>query len=374
VNLDLADRVMAELPKRDEPATEHKPARRKIGPGTRRQVAQAIHKLMAMAVYPGKYIPGSPIPKGWLPKPAKRKAMSCLFPDEDAKLMACKKVPLLQRMVFGVYAREGMRRSELLQLTWGSIDLKRGTLDLEKNKTDDPRSWAMDPGVARALSIWREHFATKVEDRDLVFSENGKMLVEDHLALKLRNALGKAGIDRSQLTEQSAHRQRLRLHDLRATFVTVNLALGKSETWVMDRTGHQSSAQLQRYKRQVRQWAQQDLGPLAPLDEAIPELAEKTRKTRNRKGGNGQGGIVKETSKPDRTSSQTTSTAREPRAKNARKDVLQGSTQGFRFQRREACGFKSRLVHKVEIVGDSGRGGDAHRNFGPGRGPPCGPP
>jgi integrase len=66
----------------------------------------------------------------------------------------------------------------------------------------------------------------------------------------------------------------LRAHDLRATFVTISLAQGKSETWVTDRTGHKSSIMLYRYKRAARTHAEAELGALAPLHEAIPELRQ----------------------------------------------------------------------------------------------------
>jgi hypothetical protein len=39
---------------------------------------------------------------------------------------------------------------------------------------------------------------------------------------------------------------------LRATFITVALANNRTETWVMDRTGHESSAMLARHRRAAR--------------------------------------------------------------------------------------------------------------------------
>jgi integrase len=41
-------------------------------------------------------------------------------------------------------------------------------------------------------------------------------------------------------------RKPVRVHDLRATFVTVSLANGKTETWVQDRTGHKSTLMIAR--------------------------------------------------------------------------------------------------------------------------------
>jgi hypothetical protein len=64
----------------------------------------------------------------------------------------------------------------------------------------------------------------------------------------------------------------IRVHDLRATFITINLANGKTETWIADRTGHRSSDEINGYRRQARTAAELGLGELAPLDVAIPEL------------------------------------------------------------------------------------------------------
>ena len=55
------------------------------------------------------------------------------------------------------------------------------------------------------------------------------------------------------------------------------LANNRSETWVMDRTGHETSAMLARYRRAACSFAELGLGDLLPLDQAIPELAELAR-------------------------------------------------------------------------------------------------
>jgi integrase len=93
------------------------------------------------------------------------------------------------------------------------------------------------------------------------------------LAKQLRADLNTAGVTRAELFERSAVRRPVRVHDLRATFVTISLANGKSETWVADRTGHRSSAMINRYRRQARTWAELGLDELSALDRALPELA-----------------------------------------------------------------------------------------------------
>lgn len=93
------------------------------------------------------------------------------------------------------------------------------------------------------------------------------------VAGRLRDYLREAGVTRVQLFESNDKRVPLRAHDLRASFVTVNLALGKTEAWITDRTGHRSSQMIYRYKRAARTHAELNLGGFLPLQEAIPELA-----------------------------------------------------------------------------------------------------
>ncbi len=75
---------------------------------------------------------------------------------------------------------------------------------------------------------------------------------------------------RAELFERSASRMPIRLHDLRATFVTVSLANGNTEQWVTDRTGHKSSQMLALYTRQARTWSELALGELGALDGLLP--------------------------------------------------------------------------------------------------------
>ena len=46
--------------------------------------------------------------------------------------------------------------------------------------------------------------------------------------------------------------------------MTVSLANGKTEQWVMDCTGHKSSQMIALYARQARTWTELNLGPLLP--------------------------------------------------------------------------------------------------------------
>jgi len=200
---------------------------------TRHNVGLTLGRILTLAVYPLKIIAASPFPKGLLPSAGKGKgkALADYRPADDALLLACAAVPLHYRMLWGFIAREGMRSSEAIQLRWGDVDLKDGSVVLDENKSDDPRSWPLDAGVVRALKAFKPE---KAEPRDLIFvEENGGEHNRHALAKTLREHLRAAGLEdgpRAKLFEHSKTRLQVRAHDLRAGFVTTALANGRTET------------------------------------------------------------------------------------------------------------------------------------------------
>jgi integrase len=239
---------------------------KKLSATSRRHVAQLIRRVLELAVFPACVIKTQPLPRGFLPAVSDAKAKAYLYPEEDARLLACTDVPLASRMFYGFDSREGMRLSEAEGLTWGDLDLERGGVTLDVNKTDQPRAWALNPGVATAFSRWwtllgRPGPGVRVFDVETMNAARG-----------LRGHLKTAGVTRAVLFERSETRQPIRVHDLRATFVTVSLANGKTETWVMDRTGHTSSVMINRYRRAARSLAELGVGDFVSMVDAVPEL------------------------------------------------------------------------------------------------------
>ncbi|WP_437276069.1 tyrosine-type recombinase/integrase [Sorangium sp. So ce375] len=257
--LDHADHAMSLLPGH-------------LQPGTRQKIAQIIHRMLTLATYPARIIASNPLPRGWIPKTDDEKAKGYLYPDEDHRLMRCKAIPLCFRIYYGFLDREGMRADEAGRLQWSDLDLDRGAVVLDENKTDDPRAWALSPDVVRALRKWREICPDKVR---VFVGKWGNALPGHNGAKNFRDHLRRAGVDRPELFETTDARLNIRLHDTRATFITVKLANGRTETWISDRTGHSSSDQIHNYKRAARKVAELALGDFAPLDEAIPELTGK---------------------------------------------------------------------------------------------------
>jgi integrase len=245
---------------------------------TVRHVAQCLHRLFNLAVFPARLIEHSPLPRGFLPQIVHRRAKTYLYPDEDATLLGCREVPLVLRVLYGFLNREGCRVTEATTLDFRDVDLEYGEIHLDANKTNDPRSWAMGFDTAEALRRWRDHFHPnpKPEQRIFVYPdtsrEAGEQIDGAARAEEFRANLKRAGLARPQLFMNDRERRHICIHDLRATFVTLALASGKNETWVADRTGHSSSDQIHNYRRQARTHAELKLGALASLHEAIPEL------------------------------------------------------------------------------------------------------
>jgi integrase len=236
---------------------------------TLRHYGQTLHHLLALAVYPGKILTAHPLPPGFLPKLGPTRAKSFLYPEEDAALMACAAVPRERRILYGFLDREGPRYGEAASLQWSDLDLDKGVVVLDQTKTDDPRSWRLAADVVRALEAHRDGHPDPSPSGRVFLDENGAPFEGKKLAARFRADLELAGVTRPQLFERSAERLPIRVHDLRATFVTLALAIGRTETWVCDRTGHKSSAMVARYKRPSRVAAELNLGWLRPLDECL---------------------------------------------------------------------------------------------------------
>jgi integrase len=242
-------------------------------PGTRRHVAQLVSRVLKLAVYPARVLERTPIPPGFLPKASATKATAWLYPDEEAAWLADRRPPLILRLFCGFLAREGLRRTEAASLTWHNLDLEHGIIALDENKTNDARMWMLGPDVVEALRGWKRLTVANTDARSQVFAQMGTSIRVEHLAEVFRRYL--RGVDgiRSILFDRTESRLPIRAHDLRATFVTLALAAGRTERWVADRTGHRSVTMINRYRRGARTALELKLGWLRPLDLSIPELA-----------------------------------------------------------------------------------------------------
>lgn len=100
-----------------------------LSPQTVRMVYQVLHLALEKAV-DLEYIPKNPVARCVLPKKAPPE-IKPLEDDQTAALLAAAKGSDLEHLVT-VALFTGMRLSELLGLTWDSVDMERGTITVDK--------------------------------------------------------------------------------------------------------------------------------------------------------------------------------------------------------------------------------------------------
>jgi integrase len=131
----------------------------------------------------------------------------------------------------------GMRREEILSLTWDKVDMKGRVIRLEAKDTKDDE--------ARVIPICDElHKMFQKIPRALhnnhVFLYHGERVTD--IRTSLQTACAKAGI-----TYGREHRDGITFHDLRHTFNTNMRKAGVQESVIMEITGHSTREMFDRY-------------------------------------------------------------------------------------------------------------------------------
>lgn len=238
---------------------------------TYRHFAQVIQTIVRKAVEPCGLIKVEkyPLPwKGFLPPIDAPPSFPILFPKEDALLLGATDVPPWRRVLYGFAVREGVRVSHMFRLKWGNVDFENGQITVGKGKNNpDARTWDLNAGVAKVLY----QFRGQAKARDFIFPRlDADEIIE--LAEGLRSDLKLAGCDRRDLFASGDGQEPIRFQDLRATFVSLHLAMGWSEVDVMLRTQHTSTTVLHhRYARRLAlaKSIVKRQGPLLPLDRVL---------------------------------------------------------------------------------------------------------
>jgi integrase len=141
-----------------------------------------------------------------------------LMPDEVQTLLSSCKDWL--RPVLTLAVHTGMRKGELLSLTWPQVNLEQGIITLLDTKNGERRDIPMDEtvkGILKEIPV----------DGELVFSNrNGKRIDGAFLYLAFYEALKKSGI-----TD-------FRFHDLRHTFASNLIMSGMDLNTVRELLGH----------------------------------------------------------------------------------------------------------------------------------------
>lgn len=263
-----------------------------LSSGSRRHVAQLLHRAFGLAVQPLQLLSVSPISR--MPKIKREKLMATLLPRHPQALgAAVGKIDLGYRFLWCFLAETGWRVSQgtgkvekegpdgadndVPPLYWRDIKEEREVAFLRQTKTTAAVEVPLDPPTLAALAAWRKLSPCPGNDDQVFVTTDGAPIAYTHAAETFRDHLNLVGSTRSSEPdlfpegEELESRLAVRAHDLRGLFVTANLAQGKSDTWVMERTLHKTRSMVDLYRRKVAHFRKH--GPIVPAIEAIPELA-----------------------------------------------------------------------------------------------------
>jgi integrase len=125
----------------------------------------------------------------------------------------------------------GMRRGEILGLTWDCIDLERKVINLKETKNGRPRTVSI---VGQAIDLLKDHYSKRTLSTPFVFPAK-KRFGKISIRKAWDEAVKRAGVEN------------LRFHDLRHTFATYAAEAGASNLELATAMGHQTLQMLQRY-------------------------------------------------------------------------------------------------------------------------------
>jgi len=149
----------------------------------------------------------------------------------------------------------GMRRGEILGLTWDRVDLFGGFIDLasEDTKTEEPRRiYFNSVPELKAVFIAAEKGRTTKQKAVFIKTE-GDPVPKWYMERLFKKACIDAGVGP------------YRFHDLRHTFNTNMLKAGVDQTIIMKMTGHKTNAMFLRYSHLDREMGETAMGKLDRL-------------------------------------------------------------------------------------------------------------
>jgi integrase len=153
-----------------------------------------------------------------------------LSAEEFKRLL--KKLPSHLVPIVSVAYYTGMRRMEILNLTWKKVNMQEGFIDLEPEdtKTSEPRRFYFNEVV---WDIFRKASKVRSLRHDFVFTYARRPLRD--VRAGFINALRRAKIDD------------FHFHDLRHTYITNMRKAGVDQTVIMKLTGHKTPSMFNRY-------------------------------------------------------------------------------------------------------------------------------
>lgn len=190
--------------------------------------------------------------------------------DEYHELMD--HLPVHLKPVIATAFYTGMRRGEILGLTWNKVDLQERVIRLEARDTKDHETRTV-PILDELYDILKS-IPRGIHDNH-VFQHNGKLIKGD-IRTALRHACKEASIPYGHKVKNG-----FVFHDLRHSFNTHMRKAGVGESVIMEITGHSTRQMFDRYNTIDTEDTRRAIGQLQAYFANVTQTVTQTAKTEN---------------------------------------------------------------------------------------------
>ena len=191
-----------------------------------------------------------------------------LSPDEFKSLVSKARGHTKHIIMMGYYS--GMRKGEILKLTWNKVDLasRMIRLDAKDTKDKEKRNIPICDELYNMLVSLPNRLKKSNED-NRVFQYNGSPISDIRAGLK--KACKDAGIKYGRFVDEG-----FIFHDLRHTFNTNMRKAGIQESVIMEITGHSTREMFDRYNRIDEDDARKAVNQFERFIESVNQTVNKT--------------------------------------------------------------------------------------------------
>ncbi len=195
--------------------------------------ARAIHALLSFW-YAEEYIPISIVFK--MPKVAKKRLPSLTANQLRDILKVCNNVR--EKAIILLMADSGLRRSEVVSLNWGDLDMESGLCQIRNGKGGKSRSIVIGPTARRAICEYRTTLAHARPDDPLIQSKTMRRFTPGGFLQIFRRLSKKTGIHVTP-------------HAMRRTFAILSIRAGMDLLCLQALMGHSSLEMVRHYAQLV---------------------------------------------------------------------------------------------------------------------------
>jgi integrase len=218
---------------RDKLSREGPDGKQALAPATVVRYLAALSHAFTVAVNEWEWLDDSPVRKVKRPSLPRGRVRFLADEERTSLLEACKASsnPYLYAVVL-LALSTGMRKSEILNLTWSDVNLTGGRITLHKTKNKERR---VVPLVGKAHTTLKEFAKVRPINSDLLFPSK----VKPSVPMDIKSAWTKA-LEEAEIED-------FKFHDLRHTAASYLAMNGASLAEIAEVLGHKTLQMVQRY-------------------------------------------------------------------------------------------------------------------------------